>query len=64
MSPSQKEWVTPQLIVLGRTMPEEHVLTSCKGGSIPTSSPSTGEQSCKKTQSQSECAACQGIVPS
>lgn len=29
---SKKPWVTPKLIVLVRSMPEEEVLTACKSG--------------------------------
>jgi hypothetical protein len=29
----KKTWVTPELIILVRSMPEEAVLTVCKGGS-------------------------------
>lgn len=32
---SENEWVTPQLILLGRGNPEEHVLGKCQD-SLPT----------------------------
>ncbi len=31
MTESKKEWVTPELIVLMRSKPEEAVLVACKG---------------------------------
>jgi hypothetical protein len=33
MTESKKAWVTPELIVLVRSKPEEAVLGPCKGGS-------------------------------
>jgi hypothetical protein len=38
----KKQWVKPQLIVLGRGTPEENVLLSCKTGIGGTQGPGTG----------------------
>jgi hypothetical protein len=35
MTESRKEWSKPELIVLGRSKPEEAVLVACKGALSP-----------------------------
>ncbi len=48
---TKREWITPQLIVLGRGRPEESVLANCKTGELPAPGPSSN--AC--TQSQIQC---------
>lgn len=38
----KKQWVTPQLIILGRGTPDENVLTGCKTGAGGIQGPATG----------------------
>jgi hypothetical protein len=35
----KKQWIKPQLIILGRGTPEEVVLAACKTGAIPVFGP-------------------------
>jgi hypothetical protein len=44
MAESKKEWVTPELIVLTRSKPEEAVLSGCK--SIPGAGPESSNARC------------------
>ncbi len=53
MKDDRKEWVPPQLIVLGRGTPEENVLGGCKTSTL-TGSGAT-KTSCKK-KTGSTCA--------
>ncbi len=56
----KKEWVTPELIVLVRSNPEEAVLETCKHGTtIPDSGPATNFRDCNLS-----CAVCAGNAPS
>jgi hypothetical protein len=34
MPANRKQWVKPQLVILGRGTPEENVLTACKSNTI------------------------------
>jgi len=48
MTESKKAWVTPELIVLVRSKPEEAVLAACKGGTImATSGSNTTRAGCR-----------------
>jgi hypothetical protein len=53
----KKPWITPELIVLTRTNPEEQVLYSCKGGYI-THDANANNNGCNMTTS---CFNCTGI---
>jgi hypothetical protein len=55
----KKEWVTPELIVLVRSKPEEAVLTACKY-TFYGSSPSLTYDYCE----EGDCAACSGWISS
>lgn len=55
----KKPWVTPELIILGKSRIEETVLeSSCKTGPLSTG-PSNNSQGCGTTQF-TNCGACQG----
>jgi hypothetical protein len=63
MTKSKKEWVTPELIVLVRSKPEEAVLRGCKLGVAGIIQPNSGKSRCYRT---SNCTAtkCSAIVHS
>lgn len=46
MAENKKEWVTPELIVLVRSKPEEAVLTGCKSFSAGSGDPGTNYAQC------------------
>lgn len=63
MDKNQKNWETPQLIILARGTPEENVLTHCKQidtTPVQTSGPGETAQSlCMSQTKTNTCANCQ-----
>ena len=57
MTESKKAWVTPELIVLVRSKPEERVLIGCKGFGLTGYLPSYNVCEASTTQA---CYACTG----
>ena len=60
MTKSKKEWVTPELIVLVRSKPEEMVLAACKKA-VASTGPITGKSACY-TKVTGKCATAQCSV--
>ena len=57
MSASQKHWFRPQVVVLGRGMPEERVLSHCKHRDHPIGPESAQQVDCGK-QGANNCSNC------
>jgi len=63
VSPTKKGWSKPQLIVLGRGMPEEYILAVCKTHNDPTT-PGSSNSTCKPGENLNPpCRqACKGVT--